>query len=214
MLDLAYLRENIESARDRLAHRGFSLDVETFQRLDSERKNIILEVERLRQLSKKGSEEVARLAREKIDVADKRNEMKAVSQQIKDKEEAQRAIDEKVLQFVSVIPNLPDPIVPIGLSEEENVEVRRVGEAPQFDFQPKAHWDLCPALGIMDLERATKITGSRFPLLAGSGARLERALINFMLDVHTKEHGYREILPPFMVNSKSLFGTGQLPKFE
>jgi seryl-tRNA synthetase len=214
MLDPAYLRENIEAARDCLAQRGFSLDVETFQRLDSERKKIILEVERLRQLSKKGSEEVAKLAREKADVTEKRNEMKALSQQIKDREEALRAVEDKVFQFVSTIPNLPDPAVPVGLTEDQNVEVRRVGEVPRFDFQSKAHWDLCPPLGVLDLERATKITGSRFPLLAGIGARMERALINFMLDIHTKEHGYKEVVPPFMANSKSLFGTSQLPKFE
>jgi seryl-tRNA synthetase len=214
MLDLAYLRENIELARERLAHRGFSLDQQTFQRLDGERKTIILEVERLRQLSKKGSEEVAKLAREKVDVTEKRNEMKAISQQIKDKEEVLRTVEEKLFQFISTIPNLPDPAVPIGPGEDENVEVRRFGEPPRFDFVAKAHWDLCPPLGILDLERATKIAGSRFPLVAGLGARVERALINFMLDIHTKEHGYREILPPFMVNSKSLFGTGQLPKFE
>jgi len=214
MLDPAYLRENIEAARDRLAQRGFSLDVETFQQLDGERKKIILEVERLRQLSKKGSEEVAKLAREKADVTEKRNEMKAVSQEIKDKDEALRAVEDKVFQFVSTIPNLPDPAVPIGLTEDENVEVRRVGEVPRFDFEPKAHWDLCPPLGVLELERATKITGSRFPLLAGIGARMERALINFMLDIHTKEHGYKEVVPPFMANSKSLFGTSQLPKFE
>ena len=214
MLDPAYLRENIEAARDRLAQRGFSLDVETFQQLDGERKKIILEVERLRQLSKKGSEEVAKLAREKADVTEKRNEMKAVSQEIKEKEEALRAVEDKVFQFVSTIPNLPDPAVPIGLTEDENVEVRLVGEVPRFDFEPKAHWDLCPPLGVLELERATKITGSRFPLLAGIGARMERALINFMLDIHTKEHGYKEVVPPFMANSKSLFGTSQLPKFE
>ena len=214
MLDLSYLRDNIETARERLAHRGFSLDVETFQRLDGERITIIHEVERLRQLSKKGSEEVARLAREKVDVTEKRNEMKAVSLQIKEKEETLKGVEDKLFQFASVIPNLPDPDVPIGLTDEQNVEVRRVGGPPRFDFQPKAHWDLCTALGIMDLERATKIAGSRFPLLAGSGARLERALINFMLDIHTQEHGYQEIVPPFMANSKSLFGTSQLPKFE
>ena len=140
--------------------------------------------------------------------------MKALSQQIKDREEALRAVEEKVFDFASTIPNLPDPGVPVGLTDEQNVEVRRIGEAPQFDFEPKAHWDLCPALGILDLERATKITGSRFPLLAGAGARMERALIQFMLDIHTTEHGYKEILPPFMANSKSLFGTSQLPKFE
>src|SRR5437867_9991581 len=214
MLDLAYLRENVNVAHDRLASRGFSLDTETFQRLDSERKNIIVELERLRQVSKKGSEELAKLAREVKDVSEKRNQLKAVSQQIKDKEEALRTVEEKVFQFVSTIPNLPDPAVPIGLTDEQNVEVRRVGELPSFDFEPKAHWDLCPPLGILDLERATKITGSRFPPLAGAGARLERALINFMLDIHTKEHGYKEIVPPFMANSNSLFGTSNLPKFE
>jgi seryl-tRNA synthetase len=214
MLDLAYLRENIETARERLATRGYSLDVETFQGLDGERKGIIREVERLRQLSKAGSEEVATLAREKRDVSERRNELKGLSQQIKDKEETLRRIDERLFQFAAVIPNLPDPTVPVGPTDEQNVEVRRVGDVPRFEFQPKAHWDLGPALGILDLERATKIAGSRFPLLGGLGARLERALINFMLDIHTKEHGYKEIVPPFMTNSKSMFGTSQLPKFE
>jgi seryl-tRNA synthetase len=214
MLDLAYLRDNIDTARDRLATRGFSLDVETFQHLDGERKNIIVEVERLRQLSKKGSEEVARLAREKVDVTGKRNEMKAISQKIKDLEEALRAVEEKIFQMVSTMPNLPAPEIPVGLTDEQNVEIRRVGDIPKFDFEPKAHWDLCPPLGILDLERATKITGARFPLLAAAGARIERTLINFMLDIHTKEHGYTEVVPPFMANSKSLFGTSQLPKFE
>jgi seryl-tRNA synthetase len=214
MLDLAYLRDNIETARERLAHRGFSLDVETFQRLDSERKSLIGDVERLRQLRNTTSEEIGRLAREKVDVTEKKNEMKAVSQKIKDMEESLRTVEDKLFQFAATIPNLPDPSVPIGLTDEQNVEVRRIGEPTRFDFQPKAHWDLCPPLGILDLERATKIAGTRFPLLAGAGARVERALINFMLDIHTREHGYQEILPPFMANSKSLFGTGQLPKFE
>ena len=214
MLDLNYLRENIETARQRLAGRGFFLDVETFQQLDGERKSIIHDVERLRQLRNSESEEIAKLLREKVDVTAKRNEMKLVSQQIKDKEEALRIVEEKLFQFASTIPNLPDPEVPVGATDTQNVEVRRVGDPPRFDFPAKAHWDLGPPLGILDLERATKITGSRFPLLAGMGARLERALMNFMLDIHTKEHGYREILPPFMANSASLFGTSQLPKFE
>ncbi len=214
MLDLAYLRENVETARERLAHRGFSLDVETFQKLDGERKQLIQEVERLRQLRNTASEDIGRMVREKADATEKRNEMKTVSQKIKDIEESLRAVEDKVFQFASTIPNLPDPTVPIGLTDEQNVEVRKIGDPPRFDFAPKAHWDLCPRLGILDLERATKITGARFPLLAGSGARLERALINFMLDIHTKEHGYHEIAPPFMANSKSFFGVGQLPKFE
>jgi len=214
MLDLNYLRENIETARQRLASRGFLLDVETFQRLDGERKSIIHGVELLRQLRNSASEEIAKLLRDKVDITGKRNEMKLVSQQIKDKEEALRIVEEKLFQFASIIPNLPDPAVPVGPTDEQNVEVRRVGDPPRFDFSPKAHWDLCPPLGIFDLERATKIAGSRFPLLAGMGARLERALMNLMLDIHTKERGYKEILPPFMANSASLFGTSQLPKFE
>ena len=194
MLDLNYLRENIETARQRLAGRGFLLDVETFQRLDGERKSIIHDVERLRQLRNSASEEIAKLLREKVDVTAKRNEMKLVSQQIKDKEEALRIVEEKLFQFASTIPNLPDPAVPVGPTDEQNVEVRRVGDPPRFDFSPKAHWDLCPPLGILDLERASKIAGSRFPLLAGMGARLERALMNLMLDLHTKERGYKEFV--------------------
>jgi seryl-tRNA synthetase len=214
MLDINYLRENLEAARERLAYRGFTLDVETFQRLDGERKQFIREAERLRQTRNTASEEIARLLKEKIDVTDKRNEMKAVSQQIKEVEDALKTVEDRLFQFAAVIPNLADPAVPIGLTEEENVEVRRVGEPRQFDFEPKAHWDLCPPLGILDMERGAKVTGSRFYFLAGIGARLERALAQFMLDIHTGESGYREILPPLMVNRQSLFGTTQLPKFE
>src|SRR5438105_15502934 len=132
MIDLVYVRNNLETARERLAHRGFSLDVETFQKLDGERKQLILEVERLRQLRNTASEEIARLLREKVDVTGKRNEMKAVSQKIKDNEESLRSIEEQIFQFASAIPNLSDPSVPIGLSDEQNVEVRKVGEPPQF----------------------------------------------------------------------------------
>jgi seryl-tRNA synthetase len=214
MIDLAYVRDNLQTARERLAHRGFSLDVETFQKLDGERKQLILEVERLRQLRNTASEDIARLVKEKVDVTEKRNEMKAVSQKIKEIEESLKTVEDQLFQFAATIPNLADPSVPIGPTEDQNVEIRKVGDPTQFDFPPKAHWDLCPLLGVMDLERATKIAGARFPLLAGAGARVERALINFMLDIHTKEHGYTEIVPPFMANSKSLFGTSQLPKFE
>jgi seryl-tRNA synthetase len=214
MIDLAYVRDNLETARERLAHRGFSLDLETFRKLDGERKQLILEVERLRQLRNSASEDIARHVREKVDVTEKRNEMKVVSQKIKDIEESLKSVEEQIFQFASAIPNLADPSVPIGLTDEQNVEVRKVGEPTRFDFEPKAHWDLCHALGILDLERATKIAGARFPLLAGAGARVERALINLMLDIHTKEHGYTEVVPPFMANSKSLFSTSQLPKFE
>src|SRR5437867_9057849 len=214
MLDINYLRENLETARERLAHRGFTLDVETFQRLDGERKHFIREAERLRQTRNTTSEEIAKLLKDKVDVTVKRNEMKAVSQQIKEIEESLKTIEDQLFQFAAVIPNLADPSVPIGLTEEENVEIRRVGEPRRFDFAPKAHWDLCPSLSILDMERGAKVTGSRFYFLAGAGARLERALTQFMLDIHTKENGYREIVPPLMVNRQSLFGTSNLPKFE
>jgi seryl-tRNA synthetase len=214
MLDLAYLRENLEEARLRLSHRGFALDVKTFEKLDSERKKLIVEADGLRALRNTASEEIGRLMKAKVDASEKRNEMKAVSQKISELEKAFGSAEEDLARFASSIPNLPDADVPIGLTEDQNVEIRRTGEPPVFDFQPKAHWDLCPALGILDLERATKIAGSRFPLLAGAGARLERALLNFMLDIHTTEHGYAEVVPPFLANSKSLYGTGQLPKFE
>src|SRR5438552_13739032 len=172
MIDLVYVRDNLETARERLARRGFSLDVETFQKLDGERKQLILEVERFRQLRNAASEDIARLVREKVDVTEKRNAMKPVSQRIKEIEESLKTVEDHLFQFASTIPNLPDPSVPIGLTDEQNVEVRKVGEPPNFDFVPKAHWDLCPPLGVLDLERATKIAGARFPLLVGGGARL------------------------------------------
>jgi seryl-tRNA synthetase len=214
MLDLNYIRENLEEVRQRLALRSFTFDVETFERLDGERKTLIHEAERLRQLRNSASEDIAQLIKQKVDVTEKRNEVKATSQKIKEIEESLTKVEEHLFRFVANVPNVPDPDVPVGMSEEQNVEVRRFGEPPNFDFQAKAHWDLCPALGILDLERATKITGARFPLLAGLGAHLERGLMNLMLDIHTREHGYTEIVPPFMANSKSLFGTTQLPKFE
>src|SRR5207247_10455953 len=191
------------------AGRVFLCDVETVQRLDGERKNIIDEVERLRQRRNSASEDIAKLLREKVEVTDKRNEMKLVSQQIKDKEEALRTVEGNLFQFAATIPNLPDPAVPVGPTDEQNVEVRRAGDPPRFDFPPKAHWDLCPPLGILDLERATKIAGSRFPLLAGMGARLERGLINFMLDIHPNEHGYQEVWQPSIDHAQSICGPSQ-----
>src|SRR5262245_28139682 len=148
MLDLAYLRENLEEARLRLSHRGFTLDVQTFERLDGERKTLILEADRLRQARNTASEEIAGLIRAKVDVTEKRNEMKAVSQRISELEKLLTPAEEELNRFIAGMPNLPDSDVPIGLTEDENVEIRRVGEVPKFDFEPKAHWDLCPALGI------------------------------------------------------------------
>jgi len=214
MLDLSYLRENLEQARARLAHRGYAFDVETFKRLDGERKHFIQEVELLRQRLKAGSAEIGKLKREKADTSGLQNQMTEVSEQIKALEIPMKAAEDKLSEMAAVMPNLPDPSVPLGFTEAENVEVRRVGEVPKFDFEPKAHWDIGPALGILDSERGSKVTGSRFYYLAGRGARLERALIQFMLDIQTKENGYTEVIPPLMVNRQSLYGTSQLPKFE
>ena len=214
MLDLAYLRENLEEARARLAHRGYMFDVETFKRLDGERKSFIQEVESLRQRLKAGSAEIGKLKRENTDFSGLQSQMTEISEQIKAIELPQQAVDDKLRELAAVMPNLPDPSVPLGFTEAENVEVRRVGDPPKFDFAPKAHWDIGPALGILDSERGSKVTGSRFYYLAGRGARLERALIQFMLDIQTRENGYTEIIPPLMVNRQSLYGTSQLPKFE
>jgi seryl-tRNA synthetase len=214
MLDLAYLRENLETARARLALRGYVFDVETFQRLDGERKQFIQEVEGLRQKLKVGSAEIGKLKRENLDYTVRQNEMTAISDQINALLQPLKTVEESLTAMAALMPNLPDPSVPTGMTEAENVEVRRVGKIPEFNFAPKAHWDLGPALGILDMERGAKVTGARFYYLAGRGARLERALIQFMLDIHTKENGYIEIAPPLMVNRQSLYGTSQLPKFE
>jgi len=214
MLDLAYLRENLELARTRLAHRGYTFDVETFKQLDGERKSFIQEVESLRQRLNAGSDEIGRLKREKTDTSGLQAKMTEVSEQIKALKLNLNTVEARLEDLAAVMPNLPDPSVPLGFTEAENVEIRRVGEIPKFDFAPKAHWDLGPALGILDSERGSKVTGSRFYYLAGRGARLERALTQFMLDVQTKENGYTEITPPLMVNRQSLYGTGNLPKFE
>ena len=167
MLDLAYIRENLEAVRERLAHRGFSLDVETFQRVDGERKQCIQEVEQLRQAQNTASEEIARLKKAKADASGPLNEMKAVAQRVKEIEVRLRAAEDALFQFAAVLPNLADPEVPVGPGEEQNVEVRRVGEPRKTDFKPLAHWDLCPPLGILDMERGGKVTGSRFYFLAG-----------------------------------------------
>jgi seryl-tRNA synthetase len=169
MLDIAYLRENLELARVRLSHRGYTLDVETFKHLDGERKSLIQEVELLRQQLKSGSAEIGKLKRDKTDTSALQNKMTEISEQIKTIEAPLKAVEDKLSEMAAVMPNLPDPSVPLGFTEEENVEVRRVGEVPKFNFAPKAHWDIGPALGILDSERGSKVTGSRFYYLAGRG---------------------------------------------
>ena len=214
MLDLSYVRNNLDAVAARLATRGASAGLEQFRELDQKRRAAITESEQLKAQSNAQSQKIGQMKREGLDTSAEQEAVRASKARLAALDEEQKAFDEGFRELLAGIPNLPHESVPVGKSEADNVEVRRVGEPRQFDFAPKAHWDLGPELGILDLERAAKITGARFALYWDMGAKLERALINFMLDVHTREHGYTEVLPPFMVNSRSLFGTGQLPKFK
>ncbi len=213
MYDLAFFRSNLEAIAGRLSARGFALDVEQFRELDARRRAAVTESERLKAWRNAESAEIARLRKQGADTTERQQKVRETAEQIAALDRAVESLDEEFRRALASVPNLPHESVPGGRSEEENVEVRRWGQPREFDFQPKAHWDLGPELGVLDLERAAKITGARFAVYWGLGAKLERALINFMLDVHTREHGYTEVLPPFMINSDSLFGTGQLPKF-
>ncbi len=213
MHDLATFRNNLEHMRERLAKRGFELDIEQFRALDQQRRAAITEAEALRSQRKSESAEIGKLRKAGQDASERQRKVREMADRIAALEQATTKVDDQFRELMQGIPNTPHSTVPQGDSEEDNVEIRRWGEPPQFTFEPKAHWDLGPELGILDFERATKIAGARFAVYWGLGARLERALINFMLDVHTREHGYTEVLPPFMTNSDALFGTGQLPKF-
>jgi seryl-tRNA synthetase len=213
MHDLAFFRANFDLIADRLAARGAGANLEKFRELDHRRRTAIAESEQLKARRNAETAEIARMRREGADTAARQREMRELGGGIAELEEQVKALEESFRELLAGIPNLPHESVPAGRGAEDNVEVRRVGEPPAFDFEPKAHWDLGPELGILDMERAAKITGARFAVYWGVGAKLERALVNFMLDVHTREHGYTEVLPPFMVNSASLYGTGQLPKF-
>jgi seryl-tRNA synthetase len=214
MLDLAYVRNNLDAVAARLATRGGSAGLEQFRELDQKRRSAITEAEQLKAQINAQSAKIGQMRREGADTTTEQDSVRASKARVAALEEEQKALEDGFRELLAGIPNLPHESVPVGKSAEDNVEVRRSGEPRQFDFEPKAHWDLGPELGILDLERAAKITGARFALYWDMGAKLERALINFMLDVHTREHGYTEVLPPFLVNSRSLFGTGQLPKFQ
>ena len=214
MYDLRHLRDNLDTIRDQLGPRGRDVAWEDLRKLIQERRSLMAVVEDLRHQLKKGSEEVVRLKRENQPADATVAVMKALGDRIKEAEESLRRIEDRVMDLALRIPNLPHASVPAGRDSADNQEVRRWGTAPSFSFTPQAHWDLGEALGILDFERATKIAGARFAVLTGPGARLERALINFMLDLHTGRHGYREVLPAFLVNRAAMIGTGQLPKFE
>ena len=213
MLDLAFVRENLNLVKRKMSERGLPNQLDGFERFDSDRPRLLVEAESRKARRNKVSDEIARLKREKQDASGLIAEMKQLAGEIQGLDEKAKASDEGLRELLANLPNLPHPSVPVGKASSDNREVRRWGEPRKFDFEPKAHWDLGPALGILDFERAAKIAGARFAVYQGVGARLERALSNFMLDVHTREHGYSEVLPPFMVNSAALYGTGQLPKF-
>jgi seryl-tRNA synthetase len=213
MHDLAYFRSNFDRITERLATRGDVPGLERFRELDQKRRAAISQAEQWKARVNAESAEIAKLRREGTDTSERQTQVRAIGAEISSLDQQVKSLDEEFRQLLAGIPNVPHESVPVGKDADGNVEIRRVGEPPRFNFEPKAHWDLGPELGILDLERAAKITGARFALYWGLGAKLERALINFMLDVHTREHGYTEVLPPFLVNSASLFGTGQLPKF-
>jgi len=214
MHDLSTFRNNLDAIAARLADRGFKLDVESFRKLDSERRAAVTQSEQLKAKIKAESQEIGKLKRAGEDTSARQVANRELDGQAAALDEQAKQLDDQFRELLAGVPNIPHESVPTGKSAEDNVEIRRVGTPPQFDFTPKPHWDLGPELGILDFERAAKIAGARFAVYWGIGAKLERALINFMLDVHTQKHGYTEVLPPFMINSASLFGTGQLPKFE
>ena len=213
MHDLGAFRANLDAIAARLATRGLTLPLDEFHALDQRRRAAITESEQLRAEQNAMSREIARLKKEGVDTTEAQQRSRAASDRINELKEQVESADSTFKEMLAGIPNVPHESVPVGKSAEDNVEVRRFGQPTQMDFEPKAHWDLGPELGILDFDRAAKITGARFAVYMGLGARLERALINFMLDVHTEQHGYTEVLPPFIVNSASLYGTGNLPKF-
>lgn len=215
MLDVKIMRNEYARVEEALKNRGKSLDlISGFAPLDEKRRVLLQESEALKNRRNTVSAEVAQRKKNKENADEMIVEMREVGDRIKELDEEVRALESKIDELMLSIPNLPHASVPVGASEEENVEVRRWSEPRKFEFTPKAHWDIAADLGILDFEAAAKVTGSRFTFYKGLGARLERALINFMMDLHSNEHGYEEMLPPYIVNRDSLYGTGQLPKFE
>ena len=214
MLDLKYVRDHIDEIREKTEQRGDEVDFDSFLELDILRRELLKEVESLRYQKNTVSDTIAKLKKVKKDASQEIENMRALSQRIKDLDNKLQDKEAALKDLMLIIPNIPHSSVAVGKSSEDNPEIRKWGEVPQFSFEPKPHWEIGENLRILDFERAAKITGARFTLYRGLGARLERALINFMLDLHTKEHHYLEVLPPFIVNRESMIGTGQLPKFE
>ncbi len=213
MLDIRFLRENVTVVEEALRKRNYALSLSEFLSIEEERRGLLREAEELRNRRNRVSEEIGRLKREKKNTETLLSEMKSVSDKIKELDGTLALLDENVREFILNIPNIPHDSVPVGKDETGNVVVRTWGEPKEFDFPPLNHWDIAEMLGIIDFDRASKIAGARFSLMKGAGARLERALLNFMLDLNTSK-GYTEVLPPILVNRESMTGTGQLPKFE
>lgn len=214
MLDLKFIRSNLDKVKEMLKNRGYNLDVSVFDSVDRERREILATLESLRHQRNRVSEEIAAMKKKGEDASQIIGEMKKVSAEIKERETELSQVEDQLNPFLMIVPNMPHESVAIGVDENDNPEIRKWGEIRAMDFEPLPHWEIGERLGILDFTRASKIAGARFALYRGTGALLERALINFMLDVHTKEHGYTEVLPPFMVNSAAMTGTGQLPKFK
>ncbi len=214
MLDVKFVRENIELVRQMLKSRQSELDLTPLLELDETRRRILVEVEEKKHRRNVASEEISKLKKEGKDASNLVEQMRDLSQEIRVLDQQLAEVEQKFREFLLIIPNVPDSGVPVGRDEKDNVEIRTWGEKPAFDFKPRPHWEIGEQLGILDFERGAKITGARFTLYWGAASALERALICFMLDIHTKRHGYTEVLPPFMVNSASMKGTGQLPKFK
>jgi seryl-tRNA synthetase len=213
MLDPRYVRDNVETVKEALKKRGYDFPLQEFLSIDEKRMTVMRETEELRNRRNIVSEEIGRLKRQKSDATVQLEEMKVVSDRIKSLDEALRGLEEETKSLLLTIPNVPDKSVPVGRDETENVEIRTWGSPRVFDFEPLNHWDIAETLDIIDFDRASKIAGARFSLMKGAGARLERALMNFMLDLNTSK-GYGEVFPPVLVNRESMTGTGQLPKFE
>ncbi|HJU05335.1 MAG TPA: serine--tRNA ligase [Nitrospiraceae bacterium] len=214
MHDIRFLRDNLDAVQSQLGPRGSAVAWEELRKLLQERRSLMAKVEELRHQLKTGSNEIARLKRDNLQADEASASMKNVGDRIKELEEHARIVEDRLSDLALRIPNLPHGSVPAGRDSTENVEVRRWGTLPSPDFPAKPHWEIGEQLGILDFDRAAKIAGARFAVLSGLGARLERALINYMLDLHTSRHGYREVLSPFLVNRAAMIGTGQLPKFE
>lgn len=214
MLDLKYIRENLDFVTERLTTRGDIVDLTALQQLDDKRRAILQEVEQMKAQRNLESARIGKMKKKGQDAGKQQEAVRSLGEKIKAADEEAKDAEQHLSNLLNAYPNIPHESVPVGRDESDNELVREWGEIPDFDFKPLPHWDLGEMLGILDLPRAARMAGARFSLLTGAGARMERALINFMLDLHTSEHGYREVLTPFMVQPSSMLGTGQLPKFQ